>query len=90
MSIIGAIFEAARQSRNPAPESCATCRYWHKLRHVNGDMHECRRRAPIVTERSNWSSNWSYPVTCPQEWCGEYERENTSSHNTKMQGTQKP
>ena len=83
MGILNYIRQALRRAEQ---QSCATCRYWNRDRHINGDMHECRRRAPITTGRANWA----FPITTPQEWCGDYERENTSSHDTKMHGTQKP
>ncbi len=46
--------------------SCQTCRYW-----APGDLSgECRRRTPSVADEDG---NGYWPVTEPDEWCGEYE-----------------
>lgn len=46
--------------------ACESCRFW-----AAGDMNgECRRRAPEITDEDG---NGIWPVTEPDEWCGEYD-----------------
>ena len=63
--------------RRNLPHRCETCRYycggWHSLE--EGD---CLRypRVSYVTETSKgFRTEWEYPRTFSQGWCGEWKRE---------------
>ena len=57
-------------------QTCASCRFW--LRFSSDDSGMCRRRAPSPVilpgfELSSAESTW--PQTCDDDWCGEWEED---------------
>lgn len=63
------------------PQSCASCRFMHKLPAPDPDR-ECRRHTPLMTvllvvqppalqPRPRPFS--SFPLVNPDQWCGEWE-----------------
>lgn len=52
---------------------CETCRWWHKVKMPSGEATpwgQCRRKPPAwITEQ-----NCAFPVTGPNEYCGEHEK----------------
>ena len=50
--------------------SCGSCAFFVRVRGASG---ECRRRAPVLLDRSNRVAKW--PAVRDGEWCGEYRRE---------------
>lgn len=64
-------------------ESCLTCRFWKadiwtKPRDENGELVGdaeagwCRRYPP---DNDLMPSEWPFPTTASETWCGEYKRE---------------
>jgi len=62
--------------------SCETCVYWDRstwVRLDENDTNACRRFPPT---RVN-SSESEFPETYVNDWCGEYEREETRARKKK-------
>lgn len=51
--------------------SCEDCTHWNPM--GSDDVGECRRHAPIIVQRSNVWTDGHWPITSPDDWCGEHE-----------------
>jgi hypothetical protein len=58
-------------SDDGARDACARCRYWRRLE-ANPSQGECRRRAPRPVTDGGVHSVATWPVTDPDDWCGEF------------------
>lgn len=51
-------------------EICLHCRWWNAIT-TTGDMGTCRRYAPD-RHPSDGMSSACWPITFPEDWCGEF------------------
>jgi hypothetical protein len=57
--------------KKPEAEACKNCKFWVKTveEEPSGD---CRRRPPVILFHHN-QENSGWPLTYPDDWCGEHQ-----------------
>jgi hypothetical protein len=69
----------------PKKECCANCRFWKVVDDDPEEPGQCHRRAPLPLRLVGDAnplfhlSSTSWPVTTPDDWCGEFEPKKSSS-----------
>ena len=69
---------------------CENCRFWNDTSDDENDRGQCRRRPPIVNDvvlrelsepegsaydEIKFPIAWHWPITCSDDWCGEFQRD---------------
>ena len=63
--------DPARTSHAAHPRGhCRSCRFWDPVRDEDGTLLGLCRRGPPAYE--------GWPMSCPEDWCGEYRQNGTA------------